>query len=104
MQSCKVENNKCKVENNKRFERAISVLAVLAVLAVDHGDSDSESDSESDSDLQLCNNNTNNNRTEEDGMNRAYAVFACVPVHKCRGTRAGPARGAPIDDGWRASR
>ena len=38
-----------------------------------------ESDSESDSDLQRCNNNTNNNRTEEDGMNRAYAVFACVP-------------------------
>ena len=38
-----------------------------------------ESDSESDSDLQRCNNNTNNNRTEEDCMNRAYAVFACLP-------------------------
>ena len=64
---------------------------------------ESDSESERDSDLQRCNNNTNNNRTEEDGMNRAYAVFACVPLHKCRGTRAGPARGAPSDDGWRAS-
>ena len=47
-------------------------------IAIAKFESDSESERDS-SDLQRCNNNTNNNRTEEDGMNRAYAVFACVP-------------------------
>ena len=44
---------------------AFAVLAVLAVFAVDHGDSDSDSDSESDNDLQRW---SNNDKTEKDGV------------------------------------